>query len=179
MQSHSHTFFTHVHIDSYEWGSSLFLLWIIVKGHFPYHTDTRTESHAYTCSPFTHVHINACIFFSFVFIYLYIHVFFFLSSDNSKGHYSYHTEWKGVEVMYHVSTLMPYNASDPDKVTRSISCVCACMHSVCVCRKIKQNSHRSALWWSLNGYISWFCACTIRLLMWCCICLRSSFFPPL
>jgi len=39
--------------------------------------------------------------------------------NNSKGPVSFYTEWQGLEIMYHVSTLLPYNPQDPDKLSRS------------------------------------------------------------
>lgn len=37
-------------------------------------------------------------------------------ADNSHGSHSYYVDWHGIEVMYHVAQLMPYNPSDVDKV---------------------------------------------------------------
>jgi hypothetical protein len=36
--------------------------------------------------------------------------------DGSKGRESVYTNWKGFEIMFHVSTLLPYHPLDPQKV---------------------------------------------------------------
>ena len=33
------------------------------------------------------------------------------------GFYSVFTQWRGIEVMFHVSTLLPHESNDPQKVT--------------------------------------------------------------
>lgn len=35
------------------------------------------------------------------------------------GHYSVYTNWRGIEIMFHVSTLLPYEKHDPQKVRNS------------------------------------------------------------
>lgn len=33
------------------------------------------------------------------------------------GLYSVYTHWRGIEIMFHVSTLLPYEKNDPQKVS--------------------------------------------------------------
>lgn len=37
---------------------------------------------------------------------------------NLTGIYSVYTNWRGIEIMFHVSTLLPYEKHDTQKVTR-------------------------------------------------------------
>lgn len=38
------------------------------------------------------------------------------------GLYSVYTNWRGIEIMFHVSTLLPYEKHDPQKVSRVFAC---------------------------------------------------------
>jgi len=38
---------------------------------------------------------------------------------NSRGEYSYYTQWEGFQIMYHVSTLLPFDPQDKEKLQRS------------------------------------------------------------
>jgi len=40
------------------------------------------------------------------------------TSDKNTGSYSIYTQWKGNEIMWHVSTLLPYRESDPQQLDR-------------------------------------------------------------
>ena len=35
------------------------------------------------------------------------------------GHHSVFTQWRGIEIMFHVSTLLPFEQNDPQKVNVS------------------------------------------------------------
>ena len=50
--------------------------------------------------------------------------------NDQTGEYSYYTTHKDREIMFHVSTLLPYNATDSQQVCVCVWGVCAC---VCVC----------------------------------------------
>ena len=52
------------------------------------------------------------------------------TANDQTGEYSYYTTHKDKEIMFHVSTLLPYNATDSQQV--SLCCVCVC---VCVCTR--------------------------------------------
>ena len=54
-------------------------------------------------------------------------------SDNATGTHSVYTTFEGHEIMFHVSTLLPYHPENKQQVcTRACVCVCVCV-SVCVC----------------------------------------------
>ena len=41
-----------------------------------------------------------------------------LLNINNEGLYSVYTYWRGIEIMFHVSTLLPYEKNDPQKLQR-------------------------------------------------------------
>ena len=73
------------------------------------------------------------------------------TANDQTGEYSYYTTHKDKEIMFHVSTLLPYNATDSQQV--SLCCVCVC---VCVCVH------------TLRA-----CVCVCTMCVWLCVCVRS------
>jgi len=43
------------------------------------------------------------------------------------GLYSVYTHWRGIEIMFHVSTLLPYEKNDPQKVSLTIQHIMLCV----------------------------------------------------
>ena len=61
-------------------------------------------------------------------------IFLFLGFDRYKGGldtvhdltglHSVFTHWRGIEVMFHVSTLLPHEENDPQKVSYLLGLIC-------------------------------------------------------
>ena len=60
--------------------------------------------------------------------------------NDQTGEYSYYTTHKDKEIMFHVSTLLPYNATDSQQVSLGLGlwcvsvfvCVCVCVCVLCM-----------------------------------------------
>lgn len=56
----------------------------------------------------------------FYFLFLFLFSLFFFAVDNMTGFQSLYTIYEGHEIMFHVSTLLPFTPDNPQQVSNSL-----------------------------------------------------------